>query len=58
MSVSPTLSPKPELYLAVGISGYFEHMVALMRRKPFSPSTKIKMRRSSSTRITALLATP
>ncbi len=49
---------KPELYLAVGISGRSSTWLALTRRKPFSPSIKIKMRRSSSTRITALLATP
>lgn len=49
---------KPELYLAVGILGRSSTWLVLMHRKPFSPSIKIKMRRSSSTRITALLVTP
>ncbi len=35
---------KPELYLAVGISGQIQQWLALTRRKPFSPSIKIKMR--------------
>ncbi|XNM48377.1 FAD-binding protein [Escherichia coli] len=48
---------KPELYSA-GISGRSSTWSVPTHRKPFSPSTKIKMRRSSSTRITALLATP
>ncbi len=33
---------KPELYLAVGISGQISTWLVLMHRKPFSPSIKIK----------------
>lgn len=47
---------KPELYLAVGISGRSNTWSAPTARRRFSPSTKIKTRQSSSMRILASLA--